>query len=109
MLVDVPNMLVSAFLPEDIFTGSRPRGVARRHRRKGVHVMDLKLLSRGVEANAVFHDAGGGYRAGCLGTDARATGPDPQGRSSATSASFSDPDGSGWLLQEMTERLPGRV
>jgi len=32
--VDVPNMLVSAFLPEDICTGSRPRGVARRHRRK---------------------------------------------------------------------------
>jgi hypothetical protein len=34
MPVDVPNMLVSAFLPEDIFTGSRPRGVARRHRRR---------------------------------------------------------------------------
>jgi hypothetical protein len=71
--------------------------------------MDLKLLSRGVEASAVFHDAGGGYGVGChAGADARATGPDPQGRSSATFASFSDPDGSGWL-REITERLPGRV
>jgi hypothetical protein len=71
--------------------------------------MDLKLLSRGVEASAVFQDAGGGYGAGCPGTDARATSPDPQGRSSATFASFSDPDGNGWLLQEINERLPGRV
>jgi len=39
----------------------------------------------------------------------RADGPDPQRRSYASYASFSDPDGNVWLLQEITERLPGRV
>ena len=45
----------------------------------------------------VFHLAGG-----------RVPGPDPQGRSYQTYASFSDPDGNGWLLQEIKTRLPGR-
>jgi hypothetical protein len=49
---------------------------------------------------------GGGFQAG---TDGRAAGPDPEGRSYGSYASFSDPDGNGWLLQEITERLPGRV
>ena len=49
---------------------------------------------------------GGGFHAG---TDGRAAGPDPEGRSYRSYASFSDPDGNGWLLQEITERLPGRV
>ena len=35
-------------------------------------------------------------------------GPDPEGRSYASFASFSDPDGNGWVLQEITTRLPGR-
>jgi catechol 2,3-dioxygenase-like lactoylglutathione lyase family enzyme len=43
------------------------------------------------------------------GTEARAPGPDPQGRSYGSYASFRDPDGSGWLLQEIRERLPGRA
>ena len=43
------------------------------------------------------------------GTDARVAGPDPEGRSYGSGASFSDPDGNGWLLQEITERLPGAV
>ncbi|HET6728624.1 MAG TPA: VOC family protein [Jiangellaceae bacterium] len=69
-----------------------------------------ELLSRGVDVSEVFHDAGGGYGAGFhAGTEGRATGPDPQGRSYTSFASFSDPDGNGWLLQEITERLPGRV
>ena len=68
-----------------------------------------ELRSHGVEAK-VFHDAGGGLGGGFLaGTEARAPGPDPQRRSYATYASFSDPDGNVWLLQEITERLPGRV
>jgi hypothetical protein len=58
----------------------------------------------------VFHDAGGGLGGGFHpGTDGRVQGPDPQGRSYGSFASFSDPDGNGWLLQEITERLPGRV
>ncbi len=55
------------------------------------------LISRGVEVSEVFHLAGG-----------RVPGPDPQGRSYQTYASFSDPDGNGWLLQQITTRLPGR-
>lgn len=41
-------------------------------------------------------------------TEARAPGPDPEGRSYGSWASFADPDGNGWLLQEIKERLPGR-
>ena len=55
------------------------------------------LISRGVEVSEVFHLAGGPV-----------PGPDPQGRSYQTYASFSDPDGNGWLLQEIKTRLPGR-
>jgi catechol 2,3-dioxygenase-like lactoylglutathione lyase family enzyme len=55
------------------------------------------LVARGVDVSEVFHLAGG-----------RVPGPDPQGRSYQTYASFSDPDGNGWLLQEIKTRLPGR-
>ena len=69
-----------------------------------------ELRSHGVEVSDVFHDAGGGLAAGFYaGTEARAPGQDPQGRSYASYASFSDPDGNVWLLQELRERLPGRV
>jgi catechol 2,3-dioxygenase-like lactoylglutathione lyase family enzyme len=71
-----------------------------------------ELLGRGVKISEVFHDAGGVY----LGTDEpylfgrlRASGPDPEHRSYRSFASFSDPDGNGWLLQEITTRLPGRI
>jgi catechol 2,3-dioxygenase-like lactoylglutathione lyase family enzyme len=68
-----------------------------------------ELVSRGVEVS-VFHDAGGGLGGGFTAdTKARASGPDPQRRSYASYASFSDPDGNTWLLQEIKERLPGRV
>jgi hypothetical protein len=68
-----------------------------------------ELRSHGVEAS-VFHDAGGGLGGGFLAAaGARAAGPDPQRRSYASYASFSDPDGNVWLLQEITQRLPGRV
>ena len=69
-----------------------------------------ELLSHGVEVSEVFHDARGGLGGGFYaGIGARAPGPDPQGRSYASYASFSDPDGNGWMLQEIKERLPGRV
>jgi catechol 2,3-dioxygenase-like lactoylglutathione lyase family enzyme len=55
------------------------------------------LVRRGIDVSEVFHLAGG-----------RVAGPDPDGRSYQTYASFSDPDGNGWLLQEITTRLPGR-
>jgi catechol 2,3-dioxygenase-like lactoylglutathione lyase family enzyme len=69
-----------------------------------------ELLSHGVEVSEVFHDAGGGLAGGFhANTKARAPGPDPQGRSYGSYASFSDPDGNSWLLQEIRDRLPGRV
>jgi hypothetical protein len=72
----------------------------------------LQFTPSGSQASIifeVFHDAGGGLGGSHAGTDGRAPGPDPQNCSYATYASFSDPDGDGWLLQEPTERPPGRV
>jgi catechol 2,3-dioxygenase-like lactoylglutathione lyase family enzyme len=68
-----------------------------------------ELVGRGVKISEVFHDASGVY-----------SGPDdpylfgrrrvdPEHRSYRSFASFSDPDGNGWLFQEITARLPGRV
>jgi catechol 2,3-dioxygenase-like lactoylglutathione lyase family enzyme len=69
------------------------------------------LINRGVEVSDVFH-AGGKH----AGTDepyisgrARVNGPDPEHGSYGSFASFRDPDGNGWLFQEVTARLPGRV
>jgi catechol 2,3-dioxygenase-like lactoylglutathione lyase family enzyme len=60
-----------------------------------------ELVERGVEVSEVFHHAGPGKPP--------LSGPDPERRSYASFASFSDPDGNGWLFQEVTARLPGRV
>ena len=64
------------------------------------------LVSRGVAASDVFHDRGGVFHH--AGTVDRVTGPDPERRSYSSFASFADPDGNAWLLQEITQRLPGR-
>ena len=66
-----------------------------------------ELVARGVDVSEVFHDARGVFHRG--GREGRVSGPDPARRSYASFASFSDPDGNGWLFQEITERLPGRV
>lgn len=66
-----------------------------------------ELASRGVQISEVFHDQGGVFHH--AGTTARVEGPDPERRSYSSYASFSDPDGNGWVLQEVTTRLPGRV
>jgi catechol 2,3-dioxygenase-like lactoylglutathione lyase family enzyme len=68
-----------------------------------------ELLARGVDVSEVFHDAGGGLGGGWHpGTEGRAPGRDPEGGSYGSYASSNDPDGNRWLLQEITERLPGR-
>jgi catechol 2,3-dioxygenase-like lactoylglutathione lyase family enzyme len=64
-----------------------------------------ELARRGVEVE-VFHDAGGVFHH--AGTDGRVPGPDPQRSDYGSFASFSDPDGNGWLLQEIKTRAPGR-
>jgi catechol 2,3-dioxygenase-like lactoylglutathione lyase family enzyme len=64
------------------------------------------LIARGVEVSEVFHYAGGPFNNAV--ENPRVGGRDPQGRSYFSFASFEDPDGNGWLLQEITTRLPGR-
>ena len=71
-----------------------------------------ELVAKGVDVSEVFHDAGGEY----AGTDQpylfgrrRISGPAPDHLSYRSFVSFSDPDGNGWLLQEVTTRAPGRV
>jgi catechol 2,3-dioxygenase-like lactoylglutathione lyase family enzyme len=66
-----------------------------------------ELLRRGVEIGELFHDAGGVFHH--AGVQSRLRGPNPRRRSYASYAPFSDPDGNGWLLQEVTVRLPGDV
>jgi catechol 2,3-dioxygenase-like lactoylglutathione lyase family enzyme len=70
-----------------------------------------ELRGRGVEVSEVFHagDAHVGRDEPYLFGRLRVGGRDPQGRSYYSFASFSDPDGNGWLLQEITRRLPGRI
>jgi catechol 2,3-dioxygenase-like lactoylglutathione lyase family enzyme len=71
-----------------------------------------ELLDRGVEISEAFHEGAGVY----AGTDepylfggVRVAGPDADHRSYRSFASFRDPDGNGWLFQEITTRLPGRI
>ena len=68
-----------------------------------VAVLDVEaareeLIGHGVDVSEVFHRGEAGFEPG----------PDPERRSYFSFASFSDPDGNGWLLQEISERLPGR-
>jgi catechol 2,3-dioxygenase-like lactoylglutathione lyase family enzyme len=71
-----------------------------------------ELLGHGIKISEVFHGAGDVY----VGPDEpylfgrlRVNGPDPEHRSYRSFASFNDPDGNGWLFQEITTRLPGRI
>jgi catechol 2,3-dioxygenase-like lactoylglutathione lyase family enzyme len=80
---------------------------------QGLHlvVVDIEkahaeLLERGVEVSDVFHDAGRVFHH--AGTEARVAGPDPDRADYGSFASFSDPDGNGWVLQEIVNRAPGR-
>jgi catechol 2,3-dioxygenase-like lactoylglutathione lyase family enzyme len=71
-----------------------------------------ELLGRGVEVSEVFHDAAGVYAGPhepYLFGRTRIDGPDPEHRSYHSYASFSDPDGNGWLFQEITQRAPDRT
>jgi catechol 2,3-dioxygenase-like lactoylglutathione lyase family enzyme len=59
-----------------------------------------ELVGRGIEVGEIWHGAPG---------QAPQPGRDPEGRSYVSQASFSDPDGNRWVLQEVTQRIPGRV
>jgi catechol 2,3-dioxygenase-like lactoylglutathione lyase family enzyme len=64
------------------------------------------LIARGVDVSELWHDAGGVFHH--AGSDGRVSGPAPDRASYGSFASFSDPDGNGWLLQEIKTKLPGR-
>ncbi|SCW66112.1 hypothetical protein SAMN02927900_03545 [Rhizobium mongolense subsp. loessense] len=66
-----------------------------------IEVARAELIGRGADVSEIIHRAGPGQPP--------VSGRDPERRSYRSYASFSDPDGNGWLLQEVTERLPGRV
>jgi catechol 2,3-dioxygenase-like lactoylglutathione lyase family enzyme len=65
------------------------------------------LAASGAPVSDVFHDAGGVFHH--AGTKARVPGLAPNRASYGSFASFADPDGNGWVLQEITARLPGRI
>jgi catechol 2,3-dioxygenase-like lactoylglutathione lyase family enzyme len=65
-----------------------------------------ELSGNGADISDVFHDAGGVFHH--AGTEGRIAGPQPERLSYSSFVSFSDPDGNGWVLQEITTRLPGR-
>ena len=71
-----------------------------------------ELLARGIAVSDAFHHEGDvhtGPDEPYLFGRRRVSGPDPERRTYQSYASFNDPDGNGWLLQEVTARLPGRV
>jgi catechol 2,3-dioxygenase-like lactoylglutathione lyase family enzyme len=81
---------------------------------KGLHliVSDIQaardeLLRRGVGISEPFHDAGGIFHH--ASAEGLVSGPNPQRKSYASYASFSDPDGNGWVFQEVTARLTGHI
>jgi catechol 2,3-dioxygenase-like lactoylglutathione lyase family enzyme len=68
-----------------------------------------ELAARGANVSGVFHAGTPGAQFQPNGTSGRASGPAPEHTSYRSFATFSDPDGNGWLLQEITRRLPGRI
>jgi len=68
-----------------------------------------ELAARGANVSAVFHAETPGAQFQPDGASGRVSGPAPSHASYSSFATFSDPDGNGWLFQEVTARLPGRV
>jgi catechol 2,3-dioxygenase-like lactoylglutathione lyase family enzyme len=68
-----------------------------------------QLAARGAKVSDVFHPGAPGAQFEPGGGSGRVSGPAADGQSYSSFATFSDPDGNTWLLQEITTRLPGRV
>lgn len=71
-----------------------------------IEAAHAELVDRGVEVSEIFHSINGVFP--YAGTEGRVPGPDPERRNYASYTSFSDPDGNGWVLQEVKTRAPGR-
>ena len=68
-----------------------------------------ELVARGVEVSEVFHAGTPGAQFHPDDTSGRVSGREPDHASYRSFATWTDPDGNGWLLQEVTTRLPGRI
>ena len=68
-----------------------------------------ELSSRGAKVSEVFHSGAPGAQLDPDGASGRVEGPDPDHKSYSSFATFEDRDGNSWLLQEVTDRLPGRL
>jgi catechol 2,3-dioxygenase-like lactoylglutathione lyase family enzyme len=64
------------------------------------------LMAKGIDVGEIFHDKGGIFYH--LGTEFQVIGPDPNHGSYGSFAKFTDPDGNGWVIQEVRQRAPGR-
>jgi catechol 2,3-dioxygenase-like lactoylglutathione lyase family enzyme len=73
---------------------------------KDIEAAREELLANGADVSEVWHDADGVFHH--AGDANRVAGPDPERRSYGSWLSFSDPDGNGWVVQEVVTRLPGR-
>ena len=95
-----------------IFGDGRHVGAARLARGPAAHRSTTSTRraptssARGVDVSEPFHDATGIFHH--AGTEGRVSGPAPEHADYGSFAAFSDPDGNGWLLQEIKTRLPGR-
>jgi catechol 2,3-dioxygenase-like lactoylglutathione lyase family enzyme len=75
----------------------------------GIAAARDQLIARGAVVSEVFHSGQPGAQFQSEGSTARLSGPAPDHSSYGSWATFTDPDGNRWLLQEVTKRLPGRV
>ncbi len=71
-----------------------------------IEAAQAEVADCGVDVSEVFYDTGGVFHH--AGAEARAAGPAPEHKTYGSFASFNDPDGNSWFLQEVTTRLPGR-
>lgn len=74
-----------------------------------INAVRNELAGRGIEISDVFHAVAPGAQFRPTSAGGRMVGPAPDHASYGSFATFSDPDGNGWLLQEITTRLPGRI
>ncbi len=78
-------------------------------RESDIDAARAELAARGVDISEVFHARTPGAQFQSQGTRGRVSGPAPNHASYGSFATFSDPDGNSWVLQEVTTRLPGRI
>jgi catechol 2,3-dioxygenase-like lactoylglutathione lyase family enzyme len=72
-----------------------------------IEAAHAELVANGIDASEVFHDPTGNFNR--FDPTVRASGPDPERGTYASYVAFNDPDGNGWVLQEVTTRFPGRI